>query len=443
MALKGSDTGGETGRTPVPPISPGEAMEDVSGYWGTERIIQAKLEYLMPCSFHFYRNPPQIVSGAGAFLRDSEGREYADFFAGVTVMNCGHANEAINGPAIQQIRTLQHTSSIYLTQPVVELAERLAEVLPGDLTRSFFCNSGSEANEGAMLLARLATGRREFVALSRGLHGRTCLSSAANGIPMWRTDPYLDEMPVRIAADTDDLCRILEEEGERIAAVIAEPIQGNGGIYPLPPDFFVRTAPLMRDKGVLFIADEVQTGFARTGRMFAIEHYAFVPDILTGAKALGNGFPIGFFAASDRVASALNRPSASTLGGNPVSCTAALAVLDYIRDQNLVKAAADKGARLKAGLERIALAHVGLGAVRGMGLMLGLPLVEMEGEDLQGACAAQRTDQVLEAMKDRGFLIGKNGLGRNVLAFQPPLVIEERTIDAMLMHLDRVMDEVL
>lgn len=401
--------------------------------WGPDRIIKAKQDYLMPCSFHFYKKPPQIVSGKGAFLTDSEGRRYADFFAGVSVMNCGHCNEAINERVIDQIRTLQHTTSIYLTQPVVELAERLAELLPGDIRRSFFCNSGSEANEGAMLLARLHTGRREFVALERSLHGRTCLSSAANGIPMWRTDPFLDDIPVHFAADAEELCRILEERGDKIAAVLAEPIQGNGGIFPLPGDFFEKTAPLMREKGVLFIADEVQTGFARTGKMFAVEHYGFVPDILVGAKALGNGCPIGFFAASDEVAASLNRPSASTLGGNPVSASAALGVLDYIRDQGLVEGSERKGARLKSGLGRIAAAYDFLGEVRGLGLMLGLPVLG-DGDE-----SAARTDRILEAMKDEGYLIGKNGLGRNVLAFQPPLVIEDETIDVMLVVLDRVM----
>ncbi len=405
-----------------------------TGYWGPEKIIKAKQESLMPCSFHFYKDPPQIVSGKGAFLTDSEGKRYADFFAGVSVMNCGHCNDEINERVIEQIRTLQHTTSIYLTQPVVELAGRLAELLPGNLRRSFFCNSGSEANEGAMLLARLHTGKREFVALERSLHGRTCLSSAANGIPMWRTDPFLDDIPVHFAADAEELCRILKERGDKIAAVMGEPVQGNGGIYPLQADFFEKSAPLMREKGVLFIADEVQTGFARTGKMFAMEHYDFVPDILVGAKALGNGFPIGFFAASDEVAASLNRPSASTLGGNPVSSTAALGVLDYIRDRNLVEEAARKGKNLKTGLQEISAGYGFLGEVRGLGLMLGLPVRDGEEGD-----SAERTDRILEAMKDEGYLIGKNGLGRNVLAFQPPLVVEDKTIDAMLVALDRVM----
>ena len=409
-----------------------------SDYWGPEKIIRAKQEYLMPCSFHFFQNPPQLVSGKGAFLTDSEGKRYADFFAGVSVMSCGHCNETINRRVIEQLQTLQHTTSIYLTQPVVELAERLAGVLPGNLKRSFFCNSGSEANEGAMLLARLHTGKREFIALERGLHGRTCLSSAANGIPMWRTDPFLDDIPVRFASDADEVCRILEKDGEKIAAVIAEPIQGNGGIIPLSEDFFEKIGPLMKEKGVLFIADEVQSGFARTGRMFAVEHYGFVPDILTGAKALGNGYPIGFFAASDEVAASLNRPSASTLGGNPVSCTAALGVLDFIRDEKLMEAAASKGERLRKGLSRIAAAHPLLGEPRGLGLMQGLPVLDREDGD-----SADRTDRILEAMKERGYLIGKNGLGRNVLAFQPPLVIENETIDAMLASLEAVVNEVI
>ena len=262
---------------------------------GPEAIINKKKEYLLPCSYHFYKNPPQFVEASGSCLTDHRGKTYTDFFAGVSVMNCGHCNEQINSRVIRQLQTLQHTTSIYLTQPVVELAEALAGVLPGDLSRSFFCNSGSEANEGAMLLARVHTGKRGFIALEGSLHGRTFLTSGATGIDMWRTDPFTGDIPVHFASGAEDVCRILEERGDSIAALLVEPVQGNGGIRPLPSDFFTSVAPLLKDKNVLLISDEIQTGFARTGRMFAIEHYGIQPDILSGAKALGNGFPIGFF----------------------------------------------------------------------------------------------------------------------------------------------------
>jgi len=414
-------------------------MAPTSNEWaGPDKIIEMKGNYLFPCSYHFYARPPQMVSGEGMVLTDSVGKRYLDFFAGVSVMNCGHCHPRVNRAAMEQIQTLQHTTSLYLTQPVVDLAEALAARLPGSLNRSFFCNSGSEANEGAMLLARLHTGRREFAALAGSLHGRTCLTSGATEIPMWRTDPFLNEVPVHFAPDAAGLAEILQNRGEEIAALLVEPVQGNGGIRPLPEDFFDILGPLLDEKGVLLIADEVQTGFGRTGRMFAMEHYPRIPDILTGAKGLGNGFPIGFFSSTREIAASLNRPSASTLGGNPVSCRAALAVLEVLDQENLVENARDRGAQLLAGLADLAEKTPFLGAPRGLGLMAG---VDVKAHRFWSA--PELTDIILENMKDRGFLIGKNGLDRNVLAFQPPLIVKAREVDALLSALSETVKELL
>ena len=418
-------------------MAPSNSDSNNFHYKGPEKIIADKKEYLLPCSYHFYKNPPQIVRGKGTKLFDSTGKEYTDFFAGVTVMNCGHCNEKINQQVIEQLQSLQHTTSIYLTQPVVDLAEKLAEVLPGSLSRSFFCNSGSEANEGAMLLARVYTGKRDFIALEGGLHGRTFLTSGATGIPMWRTDPFCDEVPVHFAGNAEEVCRLLEEKGDTIAALLVEPIQGNGGIRPLPGDFFDRVAPLLKEKNVLLICDEIQTGFARTGKMFAIEYYGIQPDILTGAKALGNGFPIGFFATTPEVAGVFKKPSASTLGGNPVSCQAGMAVLDFIREEGLVEQAREKGRLLLEGLNDLSKGNPQLGDPRGFGLMLGLPVLGDGNSD-----PAEMTDRILEEMKDQGFLMGKNGLGRDTLAFQPPLIISEAEIRELLEALKIVLGEI-
>jgi len=409
-----------------------------SEYLGPDVIIDRKREFLLPCSYHFYRKPPQLVSGSGTVLTDSEGKTYVDFFAGVSVMSCGRCNPEIIEPVMEQIRTLQHTTSIYLTQPVVELAESLAAVLPGDLSRSFFCNSGSEANEGAMLLARVATGRRSFIALEGSLHGRTFLTSGATGLPLWRTDPFVSDAPVVFASGAEEIERLLVERGGEFAALMVEPIQGNAGIRPLPVDFFTRVAPLLKKHGVLLIADEIQTGFARTGRMFAIEHYNIVPDIITGAKALGGGFPIGFFSTTPAIASCFTRPSASTLGGNPVSCTAGLAVLDFIGKHDLVQRSAKMGEFLGEKLSSIAARHDFLSPPRGFGLMQGL-----EVHDQAGKPAAEMVDDILERMKDEGYLIGKNGMTRNVLAFQPPLIISEDEITGMTRALARVIQELV
>ncbi|NQT60879.1 MAG: aminotransferase class III-fold pyridoxal phosphate-dependent enzyme [Bacteroidetes bacterium] len=404
-----------------------------SEYIGPDGIIAKKSNFLFPCSYHFYADPPQIVSGSGTILTDSQGKNYVDFFAGVSVMSCGHCNEEINNRVIDQIRTLQHTTSIYLTQPVVELAERLSNVLPGEISRSFFCNSGSEANEGAMLLARVHTGKKEFIALKGSLHGRTYLTSGATEIPMWRTDPFLDDLPIHFAGTPDDIISIIRKRGDKIAALLVEPIQGNAGIKPLEADFFHKLGPLLKEKGILLISDEIQTGFGRTGKMFAIEHYPVQPDIITGAKALGNGFPIGFFAASSTIAASFTKPSASTLGGNPVSCQAALGVLDFIEKEELVSRADKRGTQLKNLLIQLSSTCPFLEYPRGMGLMLGT-----EVSAYKDKTAPEITDIILEKMKNSGYLIGKNGLERNVLAFQPPLIISSSEIESMVKTLKKI-----
>ncbi|MGN9121347.1 aspartate aminotransferase family protein [Turicibacter bilis] len=380
-----------------------------------------------------------------------QGKEYLDFFAGVSVMNCGHCNPEILEKTIQQMQTLQHTTIIYLTEEMVQLAEKLASVLPGDLRRSFFCCTGSEANEGAMLLARLYTGKNEFIALENGLHGRTYLTMSATGIPMWRADPDLSpkvhfaktvwdsntDLEQAAKASIESIKEIIQARGaNHIAALIAEPIQGNGGIITPPAWYFKELKQLLEDNGILLIIDEVQTGFARTGKMFAIEHYDVVPDIMTVAKALGNGMPISAFCTTDEVAKAFTKPSASTLGGNPVSSATALAVLDYIEKYELCETAAHLGEMLKEGLIALQAKYSLIKDVRGIGLMLGAELVKEDGQP-----ASEETDVILEKLKDRGIIVGKNGLNRNVLAFQPPLVITEANVQTLLHELDEVLAE--
>jgi 4-aminobutyrate aminotransferase len=396
-----------------------------------QAIIQMKKEYFFPNAMHFYQSPPHFIRGEGYYLFDDKGRRYMDFFAGVTVVNCGHANETINAAAMAQIQALQHTSIIYLTAPMVTLAERLAAVLPGDIHQTFFCNSGTEANEGALLLARMATGKKGFIAFEGGLHGRSHLTMSVTGIPMWRIDPFLEEEVYFVpsymqsgvscsAASLRAIESILMEKADEIAACIVEPLQGNGGIQVPEPGFLSALKELLERYHVLMIADEVQTGFGRTGRMFAVDHDGVVPDIMTMAKALGNGFPIGAFAARPTVASYFNKPSASTLGGNPVSATAGIAVLDYIQAEGLCERSAALGAHLLYQLELLAERFDFAQFPRGRGLMAGLSLDSPE-----------RVDVVLEAMLARGFIIGKNGLNREVLAFQPPLIITKQAIDVM------------
>ncbi len=418
---------------------------------GPNKIIEKKKEFLYPCAQHFYKNPPQIVRGHMQYLYDHEDNAYLDFYAGVSVMNCGHCNPTILETTIAQLQTLQHTTTIYLTQPIVDLAQRMASILPGDLKRSFFCTSGTEANEGALLLARLHTGKESFIALENGLHGRTNLTMNVTGIPMWRTDPYLGDhvhiakglastpgsLDERAKASLADIQSILKNNKD-IAALIAEAIQGNGGIITPPDWYFKELKQLLEAHDVLLIIDEVQTGFARTGRMFAIETYNVVPDILTVAKALGNGTPISAFCTSDLIADSFTKPSASTLGGNPVAAKTALAVIDYIENNNLCQQAETFGAFLKGGLESLVNTYDFLVEVRGKGLMLGVEVKDTDTMD-----KATLVDNILETMKDKGFIIGKNGLDRNVLAFQPPLIITKENIVDMLNALKSTFDELL
>lgn len=422
----------------------------MSQFIGPEEILRKKKEYMIPCVYHFFQEPMQLVRGSMQHLYDQNGKEYLDCFAGVSVVNCGHCNPEITKEICKQVETLQHTCTIYLTEPIVNLAESLAQVTPGELQKTFFCSSGTEANEGAALLATLHTNRHEFIALRQGLHGRTKLTMSLTGIGMWRTDPspvggihfapnaYCYRCPLGKRhpecnlACADEIENVIKfSTSGQVAAFFAEPIQGNGGIITPPVGYFQRVKEILDHYGILLVIDEVQTGFGRTGKWFACEHYDIKPDIMTMAKALGNGTPVGAFTATATVADSYTRPGASTLGGNPVTATASLATLRYLKEHNLPERAAKLGAYLKKGLQELQQRHPAIGDVRGLGLMLGAEIVLPDG-----SAASDWVDAILEDLKNKGFLIGKNGPGRNVLAFQPPLVIEESDLARLLDALD-------
>ncbi len=422
-------------------------------YIGPEAILEKKKKYIMPCLAHFYKEPREFVKGRMQYLYDSEGRKYLDCYAGVSVMNCGHCNPEITEKVVEQVKTLQHVCNIYLTEHMLNLAEKLAEVTPGKLQKSFFCSTGSEATEGGLLLASIYTGNNEIIALRNGLHGRTKLGMSVTGIQMWRTDnnpvggvhfapnPYCYRCPMgKKYPECDLACANAVEDVIKCStsghpgAFIAETIQGNAGIVTPPKGYFKRVKEILEKYNTLLIIDEVQTGFGRTGKMFGIQNYDVDPDIMCMAKALGNGAPISCFISTPEIADTYTRPGASTLGGNPVSSTAGLAVLNYIEEHKLAENAEARGKQLADGLWELSKKHPIIGDVRGLGLMRGAEFIHADKSP-----APEELDMVLEEMKDRGYIIGKNGVGRNVMGFQPPLVITEENINDVLNTLDDVL----
>ncbi len=410
----------------------------------TEQMLALKDKYLIPCVFHFYRNPMVLERGEGCYLFDTEGRRYLDCYSGVGVTNCGHANPQITKDTLAQVERLQHTTTIYLTEPMLRLAEKLANFIPGSCNKSFFCSSGSEANEGALLLSKLATGRNDFLALDRGLHGRTYLTAGVTGIEFWRTDPESPqnvhfvpspncgdcpfklkhpECELRCAEEVD---HVLDNNPGKVAAMIAEPVHGNGGIVVPPQGYFNRVSEILKKHDVLIIMDEAQTGFCRTGKRFGFEQHDVQPDIITVCKALGNGMPISAFIATDELAEKYTRPGASTFGGNLVCAATALSVLRFMERQQLEKTAQRNGAKLKEILETLQEQFPMIKEIRGLGMMLGAELVRENGDP-----AAEEMDVVLETLKDKGFLVGKTGPNRNVLTLMPPLIMEQDDIDAL------------
>jgi 4-aminobutyrate aminotransferase/4-aminobutyrate aminotransferase/(S)-3-amino-2-methylpropionate transaminase len=403
----------------------------------TQRLLALKRDFLVPCVYHFYQRPPVLVRGEGAYLYDSDGRRFLDCYSGVSVVNAGHCNPEIIAAAAEQMQRLQHTTTVYLTEPMLELARTLAELTPAGLRRSFFCASGSEANEGALLLASLATRRQECVYLSAGLHGRTKWAMSVTGLDLWRTDPHplLSAHGIPGPRSPESLValeRLLRRE--TIAAVIAEPIQGNGGIIIPDDQYWPKLRRLCSTHGTLLIADEVQTAWNRTGRWFATQHWGVTPDIVTVAKSLGNGFPIAAFITTNELAAHYTRPGASTFGGNLVSCAAALATLRFHQSHELGLRSEKLGTHLINRLRELQQRHSIIAEVRGCGLMIGM--------ELRGEQAGPLLDTVLEQMKDAGYLLGKTGQARNVMTFMPPLIVERNALDGLVDTLDQIMQAV-
>src|SRR5213593_3417125 len=411
--------------------------------------------YLFPCVTTYYDEPLTLVRGEGLHVWDDAGRRYLDCFGGVLTVSVGHCHPEVTDAIVRQVQTLVHISNLYANAPQSDLAEALAQILPGELDRFFFTNSGTEADETAVALARVFTGVQEVIVLRYGYSGRSLMAVAASGQAPWKqfgnpvpgfvhaVAPYCYRCPLKLtypscdvacAKDIDEV--IQTATSGRVAGILAEVIIGSGGFIVPPREYFQIVADSVRKAGGLFIADEVQTGWARTGRMFGIEHYGVVPDIMTFAKGMANGSPIGATATTDPIAAALKPLSFSTFGGNPVTSAAALATLRVIQKQRLADNARAMGDRLGAALRDLQRRFPIIGDVRGMGLMQGMELVkENKVPDPQAA------SRILEETRRRGVLIGKGGLWGNVLRVAPPLTVTEAQIDELTAALDESLGE--
>ncbi len=415
-------------------------------------IIDKQKKFLFSCIANYYDEPLVVDHAKGTYVYDSEGKEYLDFFGGIVTISVGHCNEKVTGAIQTQSAKLQHISTLYPNEPHVRLAEKLAQITPGKLQKSFFTNSGTEANETAVLLAELHTQCQDVIALRHGYSGRTHLAMSLTAHAAWRLTPastpgihhipnaYCYRCPFGLTYPSCDLkcAKDLEEAIQtvtsgRLAAFVAEPIQGIGGFITPPKEYFSEIIAIVRKYGGLFICDEVQTAWGRTGgKMFGIEHWGVEPDIMTFAKGMANGTPIGATIATAEIADSMKGMSISTFGGNPVASAAALATIEVVEEENLVENARVMGKRLRDGLEALKKKYPVIGDVRGMGLMQGLELV---GENNQPQPEA--TKRLFEATKANGLLIGKGGLAGNVVRITPPLNVTADQIDQALKMLDR------
>src|SRR5215475_8484179 len=415
--------------------------------------VRKHKEFLFPAVATYYQEPLALVRGEGFHVWDDQDNKYLDCFGGVLTVSVGHANSKINRAIIEQLNSITHTSTLYANKPQSDLAEKLHQITPGKLKKSFFTNSGTEADDTAVHAAKTATGRHEIVVLRHAYSGRSATSLSAMGHAPWRPlpaqvagfvhapAPYCYRCPFKLtypecgiacANDIEEL--IMTTTTGEIAAFMAEPILGVGGFIVPPPGYFERAVEITRKHGGLFIADEVQTAWGRTGdKWFGIEHWDVQPDMITSAKGLGNGVPIGITVATQDVADKYPGLTFSTFGGNPVSMAAALAVLKVIEDDNLKKNAAEVGGYFRQRLEGLKEKHLVVGDVRGMGLMQGLELVkdrETKEPDPQSVL------KVLEETKKRRVLVGKGGLYGNVIRTGMMLNSTKDHVDELIEALD-------
>jgi alanine-glyoxylate transaminase/(R)-3-amino-2-methylpropionate-pyruvate transaminase len=424
-----------------------------------EEVLALRKEYLSPALVLYYQNPVMIVEGNMQYVFDETGRRYLDGIGGIVTISVGHSHPYLVEKLREQNELLYHTSPIYLNPNIAKYGKMLAEHMPGNLKVCYFVNSGSEANDLAMMMARLYTGNYDVIGLRNGYHGGNAAAMGLTAHSSWKfnfphsfgvhhalaPDPYRGpygrddpQAGQKYADDIADLIRFATTG--QVAAFFAESIQGVGGAIVLPDGYLKAAYEHVRAAGGLCIADEVQSGFGRTGTHYwGFETQGVIPDIVTMAKGIGNGLPLAAVVTTPEIAGALTgRVHFNTFGGNPLVCAGGMAVLELIDREKLQENCLAMGARLMQGYEQLAEKHDIIGEVRGLGLMTGVELVK---DRASKEPAAAETLQVFERAKDLGLLIGKGGFYGNVLRIKPPMCINSDDVDFMIQVLDQAFSE--
>lgn len=430
---------------------------------GREDIMSARADALhelhraliVPATTLYYDQPLVLAKGRGSWLWDEDGNELLDGFGGILTTSLGHCHPRIVRAIIEQSSLLGHVSPLYVNEAHIAAAQSVTSIMPNGLKRVFFTNSGSEAVETAVSLARSHTARTDIIALRGAYHGRTALATAIGGVSKWRSStssvpgvvhcraPEPFRCPFRRPCDEsciDALVRDLEETIEsgtngRPAALIVETIQGVNGVVVPPANYFARVAETIRRFGGLLIADEVQTGLGRTGQHWlGIEHWGVVPDIVVLAKGIAGGLPAAATITRDEIASGGAVRAISTFGGNPISMAATKATLDVMIEEDVRTRAAIRGGQLRAGLNALATAYAWIGEARGIGLMQGLEIV---GDNADRSPDPDRAVRLLEAARREGLLLGLGGRAGNVIRFGPNLLISEEEVEVLLERVGR------
>ena len=440
---------------PAPELPPFDYRPQSYRGPSTEEVLRLRRHFLNPGIFFYYKRPLMIVEGKGQYVFDEEGRRYLDALGGIVTISVGHCHRDVVEAARRQNELLQHATTIYLHPNIAEYAKKLSTKMPGELKVCYFVNSGSEANDLALLMARAYTGNYDVIALRNSYHGGNASGMGLTAHRTWKfnvphsfgvhhaiaPDPYRGPWArghptagSNYAADVRNL--IDHATSGQIAAFIAESIQGVGGCVVFPDNYLKHAYDFVRAAGGVCIADEVQTGFGRTGAHYwGFETQGVVPDIVTMAKGIGNGAPLGAVVTTPKIAATIaQRTHFNTFGGNPVACAQGAAVLDVIEREKLQANALRMGNQILAGLEGLKEKHDVIGDVRGKGLLLGVELVKDRAtkEPATAECV-----QMLESCRGMGLLLGKGGLHGQTIRFAPPMCLHGRDADFLLDVLDR------